>query len=335
MAKATKLSSFEVAARVDGLKNLDDDAADRGDASSQAKPYKFGEDNVSALGDYYGLRMVNERFNRLARSVFLPFLRMQPRISSFPPEIKAYDHYTDELDNFSSLTISRIDELRGTQMVVLQPSFVSLLTNVYYGGERKTPPSTSRSEFTATELRVIELVVGGLNRALEMAWRDLYPIHFTASAHEENLQFASFLDGQDQVVKCSFIVQLPGGDPADVDILYPLQTLKPIASQLRSRSQSDIVGEDLSWRARLERAVMNVPLTITAHLDEPQVQLRAITDPTPGKVVPVDLKPAPRLLVEGQHFFNGDIGEVNGKAAISITECVATVPQQEKERMTG
>lgn len=330
MAKGTKLSSFEVAALVEGLQNLDEDNGDNNDASSKAKPYKFGVDNVSALGDYYGLRMVNERFNRLARSVFLPFLRMQPRISSFPPEVKTYDHYTDELDNFTSLTISRIDELRGTQMVVIQPSFVSLLTNVYYGGTLDQPPPSGRSEFTATELRVIELVVGGLNRALEMAWKDLYPISLTGSAHEENLQFASFLDGQDQVVKCSFIIQIPGADPADVDILYPLQTLKPIASQLRSRSQSDLVGEDLSWRARLERAVMNVPLTITAHLDEPQVQLRSITGLTPGRVVPVDLKPQPRLLVEGEHFFNGEIGEIGGKAAISINECVATVPAEVK-----
>ncbi|PRY86471.1 flagellar motor switch protein FliM [Donghicola tyrosinivorans] len=323
MAKATKLSSFEVAALVDGLKNLDNDG-DANDASSQAKPYKFGEDNHSALGDYYGLRMVNERFNRLARSVFLPFLRMQPRISSFPPEVKSYDHYTDELDNFSSLTISRIDELRGTQMVVLQPSFVSLLTNVYYGGSIDQPPPSGRNEFTATELRVIELVVGGLNRALEMAWRDLFQINFTKPSHEENLQFASFLDGQDQVVKCSFIVQLPNADPADVDILYPLQTLKPIAAQLRSRTQSDVMGEDLSWRQRLERAVMEVPLTIEAHLDEPEVQLGQISGITAGKVVPVNLKPKPRLLIGGETFFMGELGEVSGKAAINITQQLPT-----------
>ena len=50
-----------------------------------------------------------------------------------------------------------------------------------------------------------------------------------------------------------FVVQLPGVDAANFDILYPLQTLKPIASLLRSRVQSDIIEDDTShgeinWR---------------------------------------------------------------------------------------
>ena len=37
-------------------------------------------------------------------------------------------------------------------------------------------------------------------------------------------------------------IQLPGTQPAAFDVIYPLQTLKPIAAQLRSRMQSDSVG---------------------------------------------------------------------------------------------
>ena len=44
-------------------------------------------------------------------------------------------------------------------------------------------------------------------------------------------------------------------------MIYPLQTLRPIASQLRSRTQSD-TDDDISWRYRLERAVMDIPLSV-------------------------------------------------------------------------
>lgn len=170
-----KLSSNEVAALVDGLLDMEND---HGGAQENVKRYKFGSDNLSIMGDYYGLRMINERFCRLARSVFLPFLRMHPRISSFPPEVKTYDHYCDELENFVSLTTSRMDALRSHQLIVLPPNFVSLLTNAYYGGNIAYLPN-GRPEFTATENRVIKLVTEGLHRALEAAWRDVIHLTFT------------------------------------------------------------------------------------------------------------------------------------------------------------
>ncbi len=301
MASTHKLSSFEVAALVDGLRDLDGDTGS-GSGATEAQPYRFGSDNRAMLGDYYGLRMINERFCRLARPVFLPFLRMHPRISSFPPEIKTFSQYSDELDNFSSLTISRIEPLRGTSMITLHPDFVSLLTDAYYGGAIRNLPNR-RNEFTATEARVIELVTEGLNRALEAAWRDLSPLTFQVMSQEENLQFATFVEAKDLVVNCSFIIQLPDADPANLDILYPLQVLKPLAAQLRSRMQSDVIDDDITWRDRLERAVMAVPLTVTARLAEPTVPLAALDRLTSGHVVPVDLSPAPVLLVEDKPYF--------------------------------
>lgn len=316
MASTHKLSTTQVAALVDGLRDLDTDT--HGSETTEAKPYRFGTDNRGMLGDYYGLRMINERFCRIARSVFLPFLRIQPRISSFPPEIKTFSQYSDELDNFTSLTISRIEPLRGTSMITLHPDFVSLLTDAYYGGAIRNLPNR-RSEFTATENRVIDLVTEGLNRALEAAWRDLSPLTFQTMSHEENLQFATFVEGKDLVVNCSFIIQLPDTDPANLDILYPLQALKPLAAQLRSRMQSDVIEDDITWRDRLHRAVMAVPLTVTARLAEPTVPLGALDRLTPGRVVPVDLSPAPLLLVEEKPFFAGEIGTQGGHAAINLT----------------
>ena len=37
---------------------------------SNIRPFKFGSDDLSLMGDYYALRMINERFARFARSVF-------------------------------------------------------------------------------------------------------------------------------------------------------------------------------------------------------------------------------------------------------------------------
>lgn len=322
MASTRKLSSDEVDALIEGLGDGQAPASLDMAESAQVRPFQFGSDDLSLLGDYYALRMINERFARFARSVFLPMLRIQPRISSFPPEVKSFDEYSAGIESFMSLNISRIEELRGNILTVLDPNFISILTNSYYGGKIK-PASQRRSEFTTTEERVIELVSEGLNETLQVAWKDLTPIHLQMQSREVNTQFASFVDGSDLVIICSFVVQLPNVDAANFDIIYPLQTLKPIAAQLRSRVQSDRVEDDQSWREKLERAVLEIPLRLTARLSQPTVSMNKLIRLKTGDVFPIQVGEEVDVLMDEKLLYRGEMGEVGGQAAISLTRRMA------------
>lgn len=315
MASPKKLSANEVAALVGDLIGKD---APPGEELSDVRPYVFGQNDTAVLGDYYALQMVNERFCRLARNVFLPMLRMQPRLSSFPPELRSFEDYRSSQDNFVSITNSRIEELRGNCLAVIPPAFISLLTDAYYGGSIRAMRS-NRTEFTASETRVIEIIAARLNEALQLAWRDLVSIGFTAISHEENMQFAQFVDGEDLVVVCSFMVQLPDTDPASFDLIYPLQTLKPISTQLRSRMQSDFLDDDHSWRERLERAVMEIPLEVSVLLCEPETTLRQVLQLRQGDVVPATISDQVEVLIAGRPVFTARPGNIGGQSAIRIS----------------
>lgn len=314
-----KLSQDEVDALIRSLDNEEGVISSKNIVTDKdVRDFAFGSDDLSLLGDYYALRVINERFARLARSVFQPMLRVQPRISAALPAVMTFDEYCADAPPLMSLTTSRIDELRGSKMMVIRPDFISALTNAYYGGNLgvKYQP---RPDFTATETRVIEIVTDGLNQMLLSAWQDLMPLTFSDEAREENLQFASFVDGAETVIVCSFSVQLPKSEPASIDILYPLQTLKPIAAQLRSRMQSEVIDDDLTWRERLERAVMQIRLPINAQLSKPKVSLRKLLEIESGDVFPIQIREGLGILVQGQKMFNADIGTVGGISAITIT----------------
>ena len=313
-----KLTSEEVDALMDGLQGSDYEVqADVAD-SSDVRSFQFGEDDLSLMGDYYALRLINERFARHARSVFLPMLRLQPRISPFPPEVKTFDEYCESIENFMNLNISRMEELRGPMLLTLGPKFISTLTASFYGGSIYQPDQ-KRTEFTSTEERVIELVYGGLSECLSAAWTDLMPVALTYQGREVNPQFASFVDGGELVIICAFLIQLPNGDSVNMDVVYPLQTLKPIASQLRSRMQSD-TSDDVSWRERMEHAILNIPLNVTAFLGEPVMSMGQLIRLQSGDVVPIQVNEGIELRVENNPIFLADIGEVSGQAAISLTK---------------
>jgi len=313
-----KLTSEEVDALMDGLQGSDYEVqADVAD-SSEVRSFQFGEDDLSLMGDYYALRLINERFARHARSVFLPMLRLQPRISPFPPEVKTFDEYCEGIENFMNLNISRMEELRGPMLMTLGPKFISTLTASFYGGSIYQPDQ-KRTEFTSTEERVIELVYEGLSECLSAAWTDLMPVALTYQGREVNPQFASFVDGGELVIICAFLIQLPNGDSVNMDVVYPLQTLKPIASQLRSRMQSD-TSDDVSWRERMEHAILNIPLNVTALLGEPVMSMGQLIRLQSGDVVPIQVNEGIELRVENNPIFLADIGEVSGQAAISLTK---------------
>ena len=312
-----KLSSDEVSALMAGLQSGDINTNSGINTDIEVTDFTFGSDNLELLGDYYALRLINERFARLVRSIFLPMIRIQPKINPFPPEVKTYDEYSAGLNSFMSLTTSRIDELRGSMLLVLEPSFISVLTNCYYGGKLANFPS-AKAEFTATEERIIEIVTDGISQCLQNAWKDLMPITIKHQAREVNPQFATLVESTDSVIICSFVVQLPNIDSASFDIIYPLQTLKPIASLLRSRIQSDVVDDDVSWRERLERSVLNVPLPVSAILSEPSLSLSKLVRLKKGDIVNLPPIDGVDFFVDDKLLFKAEIGETNGQVAVSL-----------------
>jgi flagellar motor switch protein FliM len=313
-----KLTSEEVDALMEGLQASDYEVqADVAD-SSDVRAFQFGQDDLSLMGDYYALRLINERFARHARGVFLPMLRLQPRVSPFPPEVKTFDEYCEGIDNFMNLNISRMEELRGPMLLTLGPKFISTLTASFYGGSIYQPDQ-KRTEFTNTEERVIELVHEGLSKCLTVAWTDLMPINLSHQGREVNPQFASFVDGSELVIICAFLIQLPNGESVNMDVVYPLQTLKPIATQLRSRMQSD-TNDDVSWRERMEHAILNIPLNVTAFLGKPVMSMGQLIRLQTGDVVPIQVNEGIELRVEDNPIFLADIGEVSGQAAVSLTK---------------
>ena len=153
-----------------------------------------------------------------------------------------------------------------------------------------------------------------------LPWRRPGKICFkqnSRSNQEENIQFVSFVDGADTVIVCAFMVQMPNHDPVSFDVVYPLQTLKPISSQLRSRVQNEFAQDDRTWKERLQNAVLSIPLTLTAELGNPKTSIGKLLKSSEGDVFGMSLPEHVLVKVAGESVF-ADIGKVGPNAAISM-----------------
>ena len=97
-----------------------------------------------------------------------------------------------------------------------------------------------------------------------------------------------------------------------------MQTLKPIASLLRSRVQSDVIDDDVSWRERMEKSVLNVPLPVSAILSEPSLSLSKLVRLKKGDIVNLPPIDGVDFFVDDKLLFKAEIGETNGQVAVSL-----------------
>ena len=111
-----------------------------------------------------------------------------------------------------------------------------------------------------------------------------------------------------------------GVDAANFDILYPLQTLKPIASLLRSQSSISILLKMTSpGEEKMEEAVLEVPLKVNATLSEPIVNLSKLLRLNVGNIsLEIPISDKIDVYVEDIKMFNGDLGEYKGNSAVNV-----------------
>jgi flagellar motor switch protein FliM len=69
----------------------------------------------------------------------------------------------------------------------------------------------------------------------------------------------------------------------------------------------------------MERAILNVPLNITALLGEPVMSMGQLIRLKPGDIVPVQINNGIEVRVEDNAIFIAEIGEVSGQVAINLS----------------
>lgn len=283
----------------------------------EVAPYVLGVGDDRGFGDLHAFHLLNERLARGLRQAFQPMLRVQPRVDAGSVTLESYENYADAFDAFLSLNTIRMEPLKGHGLVVFKPELVGALVDAYFGG-KGVPPLSRLSEFTPAEDRVIQAVLDRIFEAMNGAWGDISPLKFSHVGSESHPQFFSFLEDRDMIVVTRFLVHLPRGLSSPIDIVYPLQSLKPLLPLLRMRVFTEQGQADPRWNRKLKTALLDVELPIRSILAEPTVPLSTIVALKPGDVIPITVPEELHMLVERTPFGIGAPGEANGNAALKI-----------------
>ena len=312
------LSQDEIDALLHGVDSGAVDTAEPEAAPGEARNYDFASQDRIIRGRMPTLEMVNERFARLWRIGLFNLIRRSSELSVRGIELIKFSDYMHSLYVPTNLNLIRFKPLRGTGLIVFEPTLVFAVVDNFFGGDGRYPTRIEGREFTATEMRVIQLLLKQTFADLTEAWAPVMNVEFDYINSEINPHFANIVTPREYVVVSRFHVELEGGG-GDIHITLPYSMLEPIRDVLDAGIQSDRNDRDESWANTLREQLDRAEVELSSVIARRRMSLRQLTRLKVGDILPIDMLKEVPLCVEGIPVFTGEFGVSNERNAIKIT----------------
>jgi flagellar motor switch protein FliM len=315
------LSQDEIDALLHGVD--DGDVETHNDLELQdgvAREFDFAVHDRIVRGRMPTLEMINERFARSFRISLFNMLRRSAEISVSGVQMVKFSEYIQSMFVPTSLNIVKLHPLRGSALCVFDPKLVFILVDNYYGGVGRHAKIEGR-DFSATEQRVVKIVLEHAFNDLIDAWRPVLHVDFEFMNMEVNPQFANIVSPTEVVVVSNFHVELDGGG-GDFQVTIPYSMVEPIRDLLDAGIASDIADKDERWVVSLREEINLAKVTMTCKLTDVVMPLKSILALKEGDIIPIDMPELVTLRAEDIPVLRGNVGEHRGSKAVKIVQIV-------------
>lgn len=290
-------------------------------APGEARSYNLASQDRIVRGRLPTLEMINERFARHFRVSLFNMLRRSPVLSVKGIDMVKFAEYVQSLYVPTNLNLIRMKPLRGTALLVFEPKLVFAVVDTYFGGGGRFPTKIEGRDFTATEMRVIKLLMKLAFATLADAWAPVLKLEFEHLQSEINPHFANIVAPSEVIVVSRFNVELDGGG-GEIQLALPYAMIEPIRDQLDTGLQSDHGDRDERWGIALREQLKDATLELTSTLAEPQLTIDELMRLKAGDIIPIDLPAELDLCADRIPIARGAFGAANGNAAIRITRLI-------------
>lgn len=317
------LSQEEVDALLKGVTGESDapEDTDSGDATG-IQPYNLASQDRIVRGRMPTMEVINERFARNFRIGLFNFTRRTPEISVGPVRLLKYAEFVRNLVVPTNLNMVHVNPLRGTALLIFDPNLVFLVIDNLFGGDGRYHTRVEGRDFTQTEQRIIQNLLGVAMEEMQKAWEPVYPIKFEYIRSEMNTQFANIATPSEVVVVTTFSVEI-GPVGGDFHVCMPYAMIEPIRDLLYEGMQGDRMEVDERWVKFLSSQVQSTEVKLVANLSEAELTVRELLEMKVGDVISLNIPDSITAHVEGVPVLECGYGVYNGQYALKVKRFLA------------
>lgn len=317
------LSQEEVDALLKGVSG-EPDAADEVAAGDLAaiQSYNLASQDRIVRGRMPTMEVINERFARNFRLGLFNFTRRTAEISVGPVRLLKYAEFVRNLVVPTNLNMVHVKPLRGTALMIFDPNLVFLVIDNLFGGDGRYHSRVEGRDFTQTEQRIIQNLLGVAMEEMQKAWEPVYPIEFEYTRSEMNTQFANIATPSEVVMVTTFSIEL-GNAGGDFHVCMPYAMIEPIRDLLYEGMQGDRMEVDERWVSFLSKQVQSTEVKLVANLSEVEVTVRELLQMKIGDVIALDIPELITAHIEGVPVLECGYGVHNGRYALKVKKFLA------------
>jgi flagellar motor switch protein FliM len=311
------LSQDEVDALLQGITG-ESQKLDQEDVSSEGiRNYDLASQERIVRGRMPGMEIINERFARNVRVGLFNLIRKSPEVSIGGIKVQKYSAFLREIVVPTNFNIVSVRPLRGSGLIVCDPSIVFSVIDALFGGAGKFHTRIEGRDFSATEQRVIERLVEVITTEYKRAWHGIYPLELDYQRSEMQPQFANIATPSEIVIATTFTLEI-GDTSGSVHFCIPYSTLEPIRDVLYSSMQGDSTEPDRRWVNLLKDQIKSAEVELVAELGTAPATVEQLLALKPGDFIELDLEPMVQAKVDGVPVFDCHYGTAEGRYAIKI-----------------
>lgn len=311
------LSQEEVDALLEGVTGESQKTVEEVAEAGEVRNYNISSQERIVRGRMPTMEIVNERFARNLRIGLFNFIRRSPEISVGPVQVQRYSAFLRELAVPTNFNIVAIRPLRGSGLIVCEPTLVFGVIDTLYGGIGKFQTRIEGRDFSATEQRVINRLVDVITEEYKKAWKGIYPLELDYQRSEMQPQFANIATPSEIVISTSFQLEI-GEITGSIHFCMPYATMEPIRDVLYSSTQGDSIEVDRRWVNVLTREIQAAEVTLVAELARADATVEQLLAMKPGDFIELERQPRIQASVDGVPVFECQYGTHNAKYAIRI-----------------
>jgi flagellar motor switch protein FliM len=314
------LSQDEVDALLKGVSGDIEETSSQVDTAG-VRPYNLATQERIVRGRMPTLEIINERFARLMRIGLFNFLHRSAEVSIGPVRVSKYSEFIRNLVVPTNLNLVYMKPLRGTALIVLDPNLVFLIVDNLFGGDGRFHTRVEGRDFTQTEQRIIQRILGIIFENYAKSWEPVYPISFEYIRSEMNTQFTNIATPNEVVVATTFTIEL-GPVSGEMHFCTPYSMIEPVRDLLTSSLQGETLEVDKRWIRLMTQQIQTAEVELVADLGSTRSTLGEILNMKVGDVLPFNLAPTVEAKVDGVPVMECSYGKINGQYALRVERMI-------------
>jgi flagellar motor switch protein FliM len=268
-------------------------------------------------------QVINERLTGFLRDRLSAITKKNIDVKLVSNQLVRFEEFCRSLPLPASLSVFRIDPLRGASLLVLEGRLVFSFVEIFFGGKGLNPWKLEGRAFTPIETKIIEKICGIILEECQSVWQEVHDVKMVFSHSEIDPQFTQITEPDEMVISTRISISLPNSSGM-LFFCIPFAAIEPVKEKFKQKAGYETRGTDAAWQASLLQKLQKVPLAVSCVLGTATINAGDLLALDVQDVIMLDQKTSQSVVVKIEDIpkFKGIPGACNKNMAVRIVETI-------------